>query len=697
MARTLERQFIQERAYSILKNAYGSGAQFHPGQLDAIVSVVSGRDSLVVEKTGWGKSLVYFVSTKILRENGAGPTLIISPLLALMENQVESARIFGVDAVAVNSDNKDQWDDIYRNLNRVDALIVSPERLSNEQFMRHLAEVPGIELVVVDEAHSISDWGHDFRPDYQRVSKIIDGLPGNVTVLGTTATANDRVISDIKEQMGGNLEIVRGDLIRENLAIQVNPLQTREQRLAWLAQMLVGDEILSNGQGIIYCLTHSDCTAVADFLSERGVSILPYYSGMGEDERGMSIEKQNLASFVAGDTRVLAATVKLGMGYDKSDIRFVIHFQLPQNLIAYYQQIGRAGRDGKPAYAFLLHGEEDEEILTHFIATAQASPNLLEDIVGMARSGVRYGEMLKALNVKGGKLDEALKYLLVHDYLYRDGSVYRASFGKAFDAAAEREKRDQITKTRIAEHEALIGYLDSTDCFMKHVAAELDAPDAQETCGICANCRGGFIVPVSADQSTVAAATRYLGGRHGEIAPRKVWGSRARIKPELQMRPGWVLCADYYSAAGQKVKEGKYTIGSFSGELVDASSRYLKEKVAREGIDCVVPIPSRRHPRLVPDFAKSLAASLGIPCVEAVQKTCGAAEQKMLLNSAQQEDNIRNSTAVTDSWSVRGKSILLVDDMVDSRWTFTVVAAELLEAGASSVYPFALVKTGSGD
>lgn len=222
-----------------------------------------------------------------------------------------------------------------------------------------------------------------------------------------------------------------------------------------------------------------------------------------------------IASFMAGDTRMLAVTVKLGMGYDKSDIRFVIHFQLPQNLIAYYQQIGRVGHDGKPAYAFLLHGEEGEEILTHFIATAQASPNLLKDIVGMARSGVRYGEILKALNVKGGKLDEALRYLLVHDYLYRDRSVYRASFGKAFDAAAEREKRNQITKTRIAEHEALIGYLDSTNCFMKHVAAELDAPDAQETCGICANCRGGFIVPVSADQSTVAAATRYLGGRHG--------------------------------------------------------------------------------------------------------------------------------------------------------------------------------------
>ena len=697
MVRSYNQIAFRNRARDILEQAYGADARFHPGQLEAIEFVISGRNSLVVEKTGWGKSLVYFIATKILREGGAGPTLIVSPLLALMENQIESAQKIGVGAVTINSDNKDQWVNIYSNFANIDALIISPERLSNERFMDRLAEVRGIELVVVDEAHSISDWGHDFRPDYQRVSKLIDGLPGNVTVLGTTATANNRVIADIKEQMGNDLEIVRGDLIRENLAIQVNPPQTREQRLAWLAQMLIDNEILSNGQGIIYCLTHSDCIAVTDFLSERGISVLPYYSGMGEDDEGSSIEKKNLASFVNGETRVLAATVKLGMGYDKSDVRFIVHFQLPQNLIAYYQQIGRAGRDGKPAYAILLHGEEDEEILSYFIQTAQASPSLLADIIDMAQNGVKLGEMMGSFNVKKSKLDEALKYLLVHDYLYKDKYTFRANIGKPFDAVAEREKQERLIRIRISEHEDLLEYLDSSDCFMKHIAIELDAPDAKKTCGICSNCLGRFIVPVRAGQRTIAEATKYLGSRHGAIEPRKRWGSGGNIKAENRMQPGWVLCADYYSTAGRIVKDGKYTANCFPLELVVASEKYLKGKIAQEGIDCIVPIPSLRRPNLVPDFAVALAERFGIPCIGAVRKTREAVEQKTLLNSAQQEKNIRSSTEVVNPREIAGKTILLVDDMVDSRWTFTVVASKLLEAGARSVYPFALVKTGGGD
>ncbi len=696
MAKALDNQFIQERAYAILEEAYGSDAQFKPGQLEAIVSVVSGRNSLVIQKTGWGKSLVYFVATRILRENGAAATLIISPLLALMGNQIESARIFGVDAATMNSDNKDDWDDIFARLDRVDALIVSPERLANEKFMERLAEVRGIELVVIDEAHCISDWGHDFRPDYQRVSKLIEGLPGNVTVLGTTATANDRVIADIKEQMGGNLEIIRGDLIRENLSIQVNPSQTREQRLAWLAQNLNGDGVLSTGQGVIYCLTHSDCRAVADFLSERGVSILPYHSDMGEDESGEKIDKKNLASFMAGETRVLAATVKLGMGYDKSDIRFVIHFQLPQNLIAYYQQIGRAGRDGELSYAFLLHGHEDEKTLRYFIDSAQASPELLDNIVSMARFGAKQRELLDKLNVKPGKLSEALKYLLVHDYLYKDGSVYFTGVGKSFNAVEERAKREWLTKTRYDEFRALIEYIDSSDCFMKYVAAELDAPDAQEKCGVCSNCRGAFIVPVGTDQMITAKATQYLGRRHGTINPRKQWAS-GRIPTELQMQQGWVLYDDYYSTMGQMVQRGKYDLGFFSRRLVDAADEFLRERVVETGIDCVVPVPSLGHPRLVPDFAKDLGKSLGIPCFEAVQKIPGAVEQKSLNNGVKQEANVRNFTRVIDSHDIEGRNVLLVDDMTDSGWTLAVIASELLEAGASSVYPFTLSRTGSGN
>ena len=695
--RSLNQYDIERRAYEILRQAYGADAQFRPGQLEAIKAAVTEGSVLVVEKTGWGKSLVYFLATKLLRENGAGPTLIISPLLALMDNQIDSARKIGINAATVNSGNTDQWEAIYANLNDLDALIVSPERLSNERFMEHLAEVQNIELVVVDEAHSISDWGHDFRPDYQRISKLIDGLPGNVTVLGTTATANDRVIADIEEQMGGRLRVVRGDLMRENLAIQINPTQTREQRLAWLAQALQGDSLLSEGQGIIYCLTHSDCEAVADFLSAKGVSILPYYSGLGTDENDVDIAERNLASFAEGTTRVLAATIKLGMGYDKADVRFIVHFQLPQNLIAYYQQIGRAGRDGLPAYAFLLHGQEDEEILSYFIQTAQASPDLLAEIVRRAEDGVRRTEIMAALNVKKGKLDEALKYLMVHDYIYKDGSEYRANIGKHFDADQEREKQEQLIATRIAEHDALLEYLDLKSCFMRHVALELDAPDMQEQCGICANCRGEFLIPVSPDMRTVADATQYLRGRHGTISPRARWGSSGAIPAEHRMQQGWVLCADYYSSAGQQVKKGKYELGAFTDELVDAAASYLADKVDEKRINCIVPIPSRRHVHLVPDFAKGLAATLDIPYVEAVEKTGDAAEQKTLLNSAQQERNIMDSTAVTNVDAIEGRTILLVDDMVDSRWTFTVVASKLLEAGAARVYPFALVRTGSGD
>lgn len=255
---------VAERAFEVLHEAFGDEARFRDGQLDAIVDAVEGGRTLVVQKTGWGKSLVYFVATRILRENGAGPTIVISPLLALMDNQVDAAAAFGVNAVTINSSNRDDWDEIFSHLEDVDALLISPERLS---------EVHGTKLFVADEAHSISDWGHDFRPDYQRISKLIGGFPPDVAILGTTATANDRVISDVRRQLGDDLSVVRGALMRENLAIQVNPIQTREQRLAWLVWALTNETVLSKGQGVVYCLTQADCESVSDFLSAHGVSV----------------------------------------------------------------------------------------------------------------------------------------------------------------------------------------------------------------------------------------------------------------------------------------------------------------------------------------------------------------------------------------------------------------------------------------
>ena len=691
---------IEQRAYQILREAYGPQAQFRAGQLEAIKYVLEGKSSLVVQKTGWGKSLVYFIATRILREQGAGPTLIVSPLLSLMGNQIDSARDLGVVAATINSDNKDDWEQIYSNINRYDAFIVSPERLGTERFMNMIASIPNIRLLVVDEAHCISDWGHDFRPDYQRVSAIIAGLPGNVTILGTTATANDRVIQDVRHQLGDDLQVVRGDLMRSNLAIQVNPAQTREERLAWLSQVLVSDELLSKGQGIIYCLTRNDCDALADYLGRAGISIEAYYAGMDREKGAPDPAIAVLERFMEGKTRVLAATTKLGMGYDKSDIRFVIHFQMPENLISYYQQIGRAGRDGKPSYAILLHGREEAEILDHFISSSMTEPEHLETIVSMSQYGVSRTELLEVLNIKRGKLDEALKYLTVHDYIYQDREsgrmVFRANPTKRFDAAQEVDRQRQLHDSRMAERNAMHNFIATDRCYMEYVAAELDAPDLKTGCGICANCQRRYLVPVGIDPRLLGGAAHYYRTRRTLIEPRMYWGTGGKIPEDLQAQQGWCLYADYYSEMGQRVKEEKYRYGQFSSELIGAAARSLRNAVPREGIECVVAVPSLRRPNLVPDLARGLAQMLGISYCDVVIKTAAAQEQKALLNSVRQQRNIEQSTQVVNAELIRGKNVLLVDDMVDSKWTFTVIASKLLQAGAAKVYPFALVKTGRG-
>lgn len=693
---------VARQATAYLHEAYGADATFRAGQLEAIVDAATGKRVLVVQKTGWGKSLVYFMATKILRAQGAGPTLIISPLLALMENQIESAGRLGLNVATINSSNRDDWEEIFSQLGSYDALIISPERLSNEGFMKRLAGVRGIRLFVVDEAHCISDWGHDFRPDYQRVSRFLQSLPEDAAILGTTATANDRVIRDIRAQLGHGLSVVRGDLIREELAIQVNPEQTREERLAWLAQTLGRGGGLAQGQGLIYCLTQRDCEHVAEYLQQHGVSARAYHSGLDAEVSGRA-----LADFEAGDVRVLCCTIKLGMGYDKADIRFVVNFQLPQNLISYYQQIGRAGRDGKRAYAVLLHGPEDEGILRSFIDSAFAEPDLLEKIIELCRDGAPKRAIAAEVNVTAGKLDEALKYLQVHGYLFTERrkntrgnwqTVFCVDEQASFDAQAERERQAELRNTRYDELASFKEFLRTDGCLMKFIADELDAPDAKDHCGICANCVGRPLFPVELDKVLVDEAISFEKNRHGVVKPRKLWPDGSRIAVEEQCGRGWILSDNYYSLLGQLAATGKYRDGRFSDELLLESARYLRSAAAGTGIDAVVAVPSLRHPRLVPDFAERLAHALKVPFMDGVvRKTAEGAAQKTLNSSALQAKNIRDTIEVAKPGRIAGKTVLLVDDMVDSGWTFAVIASELVRAGAKAVYPFALVKTGKGD
>ena len=360
---------LEQRALKLLRQAVDDPtAEFRQGQWEAIEDLLLRRAKLlVVQRTGWGKSMVYFLTTCLMRERTPerGMTLLISPLLALMRDQIRAAERLGIRAATINSSNYDDWLQVQDQIlsGSVDVLLVSPERLANEDFLQStlLPMAERIGLFVVDEAHCISDWGHDFRPDYQRVTRILQALPPNVPVLTTTATANDRVVTDVVSQLGSDLRVVRGPLVRKSLRLQNISLPRASSRMAWLARWLPQ----LPGSGIIYALTIADAQNVAEWLRSRGIDAYAYWGGLNAEEREDLEEK-----LLANQVKALVATTALGMGFDKPDLGFVIHYQRPGSAIHYYQQVGRAGRALDRAYGVLLGGDEDQQITEYFIRTA---------------------------------------------------------------------------------------------------------------------------------------------------------------------------------------------------------------------------------------------------------------------------------------------------------------------------------------
>ncbi|EHO49266.1 ATP-dependent DNA helicase, RecQ family [Lachnospiraceae bacterium oral taxon 082 str. F0431] len=681
-----------DRIYEILKESYGENAEFREGQKEAIEAVVNGKRTLVVQKTGWGKSLVYFLATKLLKEKKRdGITLIISPLLALMNNQIDSAQRLGLNVKTINSDNNDEWDNIISDIcddNAVDALIISPERLANADFVKDcLDKIKNrVNLFVVDEAHCISDWGHDFRPDYRRIVKILQLLPGNVPVLATTATANDRVVNDIVAQLGENLVISRGELIRESLAIQVIKLQKKEDRLAWLAENIEK----MPGSGVVYCLTKADCDLVTDWLNENNIKSEKYYADISKEYKAIILDK-----FQKNEIKVLVATVAFGMGYDKPDIGFVIHFQRPANIVSYYQQIGRAGRGIELAYALLLCGEEDEHINQYFINSAfptEKDMNIVVDFI-TDNPGKSISEIKGALNIRANRVEKTLKYLTVGDDIYTEYVNRKKGYYKSAKKwEPDLERSEGITAIRYKEMQDMDEFTKQKGCYMKYIAEKLDDVNAK-VCGKCSNCRG-LLFDETVGAETVQMAQQFIKSKFGVIEPRKQFPDKTKIESEYQFKSGIVLSNYADAGYGMAVQKGKYLDGYFSDELVDASVKILSEFIKNNNIEWITPVTSKRHPQLVPDFAKRLADRLGIGYFEGIKKF-NAEEQKKFENSDGQYKNANDSFEIIQ---VKKENILLVDDMVDSRWTFTVCAMKMREMGSGDIYPFALANTaGRGD
>ncbi|MGA3845141.1 RecQ family ATP-dependent DNA helicase [Ralstonia nicotianae] len=684
-----------KRALELLRIGSGrADAAFRDGQEDAIRHLVEGKGRLlVVQKTGWGKSFVYFIATKLLREAGAGPALLISPLLALMRNQIAAAERMGVRAATINSDNMEDWAEVEAKLgkNEIDILLISPERLANERFRTQvLAGIAAhVSLLVIDEAHCISDWGHDFRPHYRLLERIVRTLPPNVRLLATTATANSRVMEDLAAVLGPNLDVSRGDLNRTSLSLQTIRLPSQAERLAWLAEQLA----TLQGHGIIYTLTVRDANQVAEWLKSRGFHVEAY---TGETGDGREQLEQALLN---NEVKALVATTALGMGYDKPDLAFVIHYQMPGSVVAYYQQVGRAGRALDSAYGVLLSGQEESDITDWFIRSAFPTRQEVADVLGALEeepNGLSVPELLSRVNLSKGRVEKTIALLSLEAPapIAKQGSKWQLTAATLSEGFWDRAER--LTVLRRDEHQQMQDYLSLP--FGQHMGFLISALDGDPS---LVTEPALPPLPTTVNAELVKAAVAFLRRTSLPIEPRKKWpdggmpqyGVKGFIAPTLQAQPGKALCVWGDAGWGGLVRQGKYHDGHFSDGLVAACVKMIQEWKPQPVPTWVTCVPSLRHPDLVPNFAQRLAAALGLPFHMVFAKTDARPEQKTMANSTQQARNIDGSLAPNGQPIPHGP-VLLIDDMVDSRWTLTVSAWLLRKNGSGEVWPMALSQTG---
>ncbi len=654
------------------------------------------RRVLLVQRTGFGKSAVYFVATALLRRQGAGPTVIVSPLLALMRNQVDAADSAGIHAATINSANVEEWADIEKRIaaGEVDVLLVSPERLNNPDFrdrvLPSLAATCG--LLVVDEAHCISDWGHDFRPDYRRIATFLDGLPAGVPVLATTATANARVTDDVAEQLGGAL-VLRGPLDRESLRLGALRLPTPAHRLAWLSAHL--DAL--PGSGIIYTLTVAGAEDVAGYLKAQGHDVVAY-SGRTETTERAAAE----ADLLANRVKALVATSALGMGFDKPDLGFVVHLGAPASPIAYYQQVGRAGRAVASADVLLLPGSEDERIWRYFASLAFPAPERVsETLEVLAEAGRPLSTQVleTRVDLRRNRLELMLKVLDV------DGAVRRVKGGWVATGTPWRydtERYARVAAERATEQQVMRDYQATTGCRMRFLADQLDDPYAAD-CGRCDRCAAPWY-PEQVPDVALTVAQHHLGRAGVVVEPRRMWpaGGAAvgiplsgKIPATEQVEPGRVLGRMSDLGWGGRLRElFAGPDGDVPPHVFDAVVAVLADWGWERRPAAVASVASRTRPRLVSSLARRVSEVGRLPYLGEVARHGGGLRTDS--NSAQRLRAVHDVFTVPDASRDRldGSPVLLVDDLIASGWTMTVVGRLLRLAGSGPVLPLALAVDG---
>ena len=689
----IEKIYSADRALELLRLGSGQAhAIFRDGQEEAIQQITDGvHRLLVVQKTGWGKSFVYFISTKILRETGCGPALLVSPLLALMRNQIAAAERMGVRAATINSDNISKWTEVEARIkqNEIDILLISPERLANESFR---TEILGglslnVSLVVVDEAHCISDWGHDFRPHYRLLERFIRNMPPNIKLLATTATANNRVVQDLENVLGPNLRISRGDLNRPSLTLQTIRLESKAERLAWLSYQLAA----LAGYGIIYTLTVRDANQVANWLKSQSFDVEAYTgeSGARRPELEQALSENRI--------KALVATTALGMGYDKPDLSFVIHYQMPSSVVAYYQQVGRAGRALNAAYGILLSGKEEDDIANWFIKSAFPTNEEVKEVVAQLEAhpaGLSVPQLLKEVNLSQGRVEKTLSLLALESPppITKNGRYWQKTEAPLPEDFWERAER--LTTLRRREQQRMREYVHLL--FGQHMSFLISELDGDPSDVITSSLQA-----LSEDfpKDRLREANIFLKRYHLPINPRKQWpngglkhsNNHGKIAKSYQANSGKVLSLLGDAGLGDLVNVSKNQQQYFSDELIDACVVMLKEWGLQPAPTWVTCVPSLRNPTLVPDFAKRLAQALNLSFRVAIEKTDSRPEQNKFNNSFQQARNIDGSLAPLRDQILSGP-VLLVDDVILSGWTLTISSWLLRKNGSGEVWPLVLAQ-----
>lgn len=692
------------QAQEILEQLAGERANLRDDQWTAIEAlVVRRRRALVVQRTGWGKSAVYFIAAKLLREQGRGATVIVSPLLALMRNQVAAAQRAGVHAATINSGNVTEWDGIHQRIadGELDVLLVSPERLNNPEFrdtvLPALAADAG--LVVVDEAHCVSDWGHDFRPDYRRIRTLVAELGADVPVLATTATANDRVVDDVAAQLGvggadrTNLSggadtlVLRGGLDRESLRLSVVQISSAAQRVAWIAAHLNSLQ----GSGIIYTLTVAGARDLATLLRDLGHHVAAYTGATDPAER-----EQLESDLLDNRVKALVATSALGMGFDKPDLGFVIHLGAPSSPISYYQQVGRAGRSTDSAEVILLPSREDTDIWSYFASVAFPSESMVRRVIDVLDPDrpQSTAALEPLVDLGRSRLEMVLKVLDV------DGAVKRVKGGWIGTGAPwhyDEPRYRKLDEARRREQQAMLDYQVTADCRMAFLRAQLDDPELApgERCGRCDNC-SGHAYSTQVESTAVDAAQQRLQRPGVELAPRRQWPTgMAKLGIDLNGR-----IADG-PAAGRAI--GRLTDlgwGTRLRRLLDAPDAPVPDDVLKAAVDvlaswqwesrpvAVMGLDSTTHPVLIGSMVDGLSemgrlSNLGTLRYGPDRRPVTAA------NSAYRVAALTDCWAEPELGELDGP-VLLIDDITDTGWTLTMAARVLRRAGVGQVLPFTL-------